>query len=126
MITVNYLQLAIAEETLAKFVSAALPIDVAFAMKTLLKKYNPALVSFKEKRFELFKELGIYDAETDSYNIPEENQEEFGKRFNDIGTMKIELDCDPVKTKISWLPKNLLMTPEELSVLEPFLVLEND
>ena len=124
MIKVNNMQLAVAEDTLAKFITAALPIDVAFSMKTLIKKYNPQLVAFKENRLQLFKEFGTYDAETQQYTIPEENQEVFNQRFEELGMAIVEIDCEPVKTKTTWLPSSMRMSPEELSVLEPFLILE--
>lgn len=122
MIKLNNAHILIAEESLNLFITAPLPIDVAFKMKKILQEYNPKLITAKTKRLELFQKYG--EKTSDGFQILEEHKEEFDKEIQSLVEEEVELNVEPCKTKTSWLPTSLHLSPEQLSILEPFLLLE--
>jgi hypothetical protein len=122
MIKLSNAHILIAEEALTLFITAPLPIDVAFKMKKILQEYNPKLIIAKTKRLDLFKQYG--EETPDGFQIKEENKEQFDKDITSLVEEVVELNVDPCTTKTSWLPSSLVLSPEQLSILEPFLVLE--
>jgi hypothetical protein len=122
MIKLNNAHILIAEESLNLFITAPLPIDVAFKMKKILQEYNPKLITAKTKRLELFQKYG--EKTSDGFQILEEHKEEFDKEIQSLVEEQVELNVEPCKTKTSWLPTSLHLSPEQLSILEPFLLLE--
>lgn len=122
MIKVSNAYILIAEEAISKFISVPLPIDVSFRIKKILEVYNQKLIEAKTARLELFKKYG--EETSDGINIKDENKEKFDAEIQELVEKEVTLNVEPCTTKSEWLPRKLVLSPEELAILQPFIILE--
>lgn len=86
------------KDPLTKLIQKDMPIKCAVKLKRLVKKLEEELKIFDEARMDLFKKYGE-EQEDQKIMVKEENAPEFNKEFNDLASIEIEVDFEPISVE---------------------------
>ena len=118
------------QEALQKLSNQQLPGRVAFRIGRLLKKLEEVLTSYNEVRNNLLekyakrKEDGTFELnDKNEYQFDEEHMKIFVEEMNKLVAEEVEVESDPIDFSAI---ENLDFTPVEITLLEPFLKIEDE
>lgn len=88
-------------ENLKTLQKIEMPFKVAYKIKRLIDKLQPALKIYDEKRTELVKKYGepIDKDEEKGFQVIPEKLEDFYKELQEVVLVEEEIDFDPIKTE---------------------------
>lgn len=125
MIKVTLKDILDGQETLQKLSGLQLPGRTAFQIGRLLKKLESVLAEYNETRTKLLEkyakrtEDGNFELnDKNEYQFTQENIEIYIGEVNNLISEEIELDVTPIRLKDI---ENLMFTPSEMAILEPFM-----
>ena len=118
------------QEALQKLSNQQLPGRIAFRIGRLIKKLEEVLTSYNEVRNNLLekyakrKEDGTFELnDKNEYQFDEEHMKIFVEEMNKLVAEETSVEADPIKFSDI---ENLDFTPADITLLEPFLNLEED
>lgn len=130
MINLKMSELLNATETLQKLSQKELKARLALQIARMLKEGEREMQNFNEVRTNLIRKYGEKDDngelvtdENGNCKILQGQTETFSKELNDLIGMEIEINANKIKLADM---ENLNFTPADMSVLEPFMELEDE
>ncbi len=130
MIKVTLRDVLEGQEVLQKLSNQQLPGRIAFRIGRLLKKLEEVLVSYNEVRNNLLdkyakhKEDGTFEVNNkNEYQFDESNMKIFVDEMNKLIAEEVVVEADPINFADI---EHIDFTPAEMTLLEPFIVLENE
>lgn len=130
MIRVTLRDILEGQEVLQKLSNQALPGRVAFRIGRLLKRLEEVLTSYNEVRNSLLekyakkKEDGSFELnEKNEYQFDEAHMKLFVEEMNKLVAEETTVEADPIKFSDI---EQLDFTPTDITLLEPFLNLEDE
>ena len=130
MIRVELKDILEGQAALQKLSNQQLPGRIAFRIGRLLKKLEEVLTSYNEVRNNLLekyakrKEDGTFELnDKNEYQFDEEHMKIFVEEMNKLVAEETSVEADPIKFSDI---ENLDFTPADITLLEPFLNLEED
>lgn len=73
------------------------PVKVSYSIKRLIRKIQPEIDIYNEKRNEFIKELGEEDPKTKEFSVKDpEKLKEFGERLIELVGVEVEIDFIPI------------------------------
>lgn len=101
-----------------------LPIKAGYRYKRISDLLEPELKAANEKRMEIYKELGVYQPQSDSYKVPDEKLPELRKRIDELFDVEAEIQIEPVTMEMLEGPdpsRAPQIEPDVLKALGPSL-----
>lgn len=130
MIRVTLRDILEGQEVLQKLSNQVLPGRVAFRIGRLLKRLEEVLTSYNEVRNSLLekyakkKEDGSFELnEKNEYQFDEAHMKLFVEEMNKLVAEETTVEADPIKFSDI---EQLDFTPTDITLLEPFLNLEDE
>ena len=130
MIKVSLKDVLEGQEALQKLSNESLPARVAFRIGRLLKKLEEVLASYNDVRGKLLekyarkKEDGQFDLnEKNEYQFDEGQMNVFVEEMNKLIGEEVDVEADAIDFSTI---ENLNFTPAQITMLEPFLKIEEE
>ena len=102
---------------LEKLVNLEISIKAAYKLSRIIRKLNEELQNFEEQRQKLVNQYGE-PQENGNVIVTQENMEAFAKELNDLASLEIELDFEPVSLEELG---DVKMKAAELMLIEKFV-----
>lgn len=84
-------------DNIGKLSEMKLPIKASYRINRIISKILPDIKQYNEKRLEVIKELGIADEKNpEVYNVPKEKLPEFTKQIEELLSIEVEIDLEPI------------------------------
>jgi len=130
MIRVELKDILEGQEVLHKLSNEQVPGRVAFRIGRLLKKLEESLGTYNEVRINILQKYAMRD-ENGEYKFNDKNEYQFDNdnlklfidEMNKLISEEVEIEADPIDFSDI---ENINFTPSEITLLEPFLKIENE
>lgn len=90
------------------------PIKINFYLQKNQAELLTLAQEIEKQRFDIIKEYGIFDEETQQYNVPKENFKEASNKINDLFNLTQEVNIYKVKLEDFG---NIELTPGQMQAL---------
>jgi hypothetical protein len=121
MIQMSVAQVVTSEKPIANILAAKLPVKAAYQLAKIGKTLGKELETFNEQRNKLITELGrVNGSGVPEIKAEDENFPEFVRQMNDLLSMQIKIDLDPVK--LDALGDKAEIAPSDLIACDGFII----